>query len=427
MQCDVVVVGAGPGGSTAAYWLARAGVDVLLVDKAHFPRSKPCGDGLTPRAVAMLERMGLTEVMAGQGRAFAGVHVFAPDGRCSAFSLPSGDDRRPRRGLVIRRHELDDALRKQAVETGARFLPGFHALSPYYQRGQLAGLKGRCGNRPLAINTKLVILATGAIRTLAQALGLSSGDRPSGLALRAYFADVQGLDEHLEIYLERELLPGYAWVFPTGKGMANVGVGIRLDGVTTAFGGCRLRTAFDRFVRSDRLAGARLLGRPQGFPLRTDFPSFPAFAAGVLVVGEAAGLVNPLTGEGIALALESGQLAAKVACEALRSGDFSSDCLRRYDEVLRERYAGYFTSARELLVRLSHPQVLEAVIRHSLTDVRIGQALTTAILDEQPHRSIALLGSVLRSDDGRSSVEPLFTLGAYWPWLFGTSQGNHRF
>ena len=417
MQCDVVVVGAGPGGSAAGYWLARAGVNVLLVDKAHFPRSKPCGDGLTPRAVAMLERMGLAEVMAGQGQAFMGVRIFAPDGRCSAFSLPSGDDKRPRRGLVIRRRDLDDALRKQAVEAGARFLPGFHALSLYYRHGQLAGVEGRCGNHLLTIKARLVILATGAIRTLAQTLGLSSYDRPSGLALRAYLADVQGLDEHLEIYLEQELLPGYAWIFPTGKGMANVGVGIRLDGVTTANGGHRLRTAFDRFVHSGRLAGARLLGRPQGFPLRTDFTSFATFASGVLVVGEAAGLVNPLTGEGIALALESGKLAAEVASEVLLSDDLSSDRLRRYDDVLRERYAGYFEDARELMARLAHPKVLEAVIQHSRTDDRVREALTTAIVDERPHDGISLLGEMLCSDNGHSPAGPLFTINSYRPLL----------
>ena len=417
MQCDVAVVGAGPGGSAAAYWLARAGADALLVDKAHFPRSKPCGDGLTPRAVGLLESMGLGDSILKRGWTFAGVRIFAHDRRSSLVNLRAGDDGQPRQGLVIPRRDLDDALRQQAVSAGARFLPGFTALAPHRRRGRLAGLQGRYDKRPLTIEAQLIVVATGANRTLVRALGLSDEDRLRALALRAYVAGLQGLDDYIEIYLDRESLPGYAWVFPTGDGTANVGAGIRLNDVTTADGGRQLRATFDRLLRSSRLAGGQLLGRPQGFPLRTDFPAIPTYASGVLVVGEAAGLVNPLTGEGIALALESGQLAAEVASEALLSGDFSSDRLRRYDDVLRERYAGYFEDARELMARLAHPKVLEAVIQYSRTDGRIREALTTAIVDEQPRDGIVLLGEVLRSNDGHSPARSLFIINAYRPLL----------
>ena len=417
MQCDVVVVGTGPSGSAAAYWLARSGADVLLVDKAHFPRNKPCGDGLTPRAVDMLESMGLADFVLKRGRTFTGVRIFAHDRRPSLVNLRAGNDEQPRRGVVIPRRDLDDALRQQAVSAGARFLPGFTALVPYRRRGRLAGLQGRYDKRPLTIEAQLIVVATGANRRLVQALGLSGEDRLRALALRAYLAGLQGLDDYLEIYLDRELLPGYAWVFPTGDGTANVGVGIKLNSTTTVEGSRQLRAAFDRLLCSSRLAGGQLLGRPQGFPLRTDFPAIPMYASGVLVVGEAAGLVNPLTGEGIALALESGKLAAEVASEALLSGDLSSDQLRRYDDLLRERYARYFEDARELMARLAHPKVLEAVIRYSQTDNRVREALTIAILDERPRDGIVLLGEVLRSDDGHSSARPLFMINAYWPLL----------
>lgn len=417
MQSDVVVVGAGPGGSAAAYWLARSGADVLLVDKAHFPRDKPCGDGLTPRAVDLLKSMGLADFVLKQGQPFAGVRVFAEDSHPSLFNLRAGDDGRPRRGLVIPRRDLDDALHQRAVSAGARFLPGFLALAPYRRQGRLAGLQGRHNKRPLTIEARLIIVATGANRKLLQALGLSNKDRPRALALRAYLTGLQGLDDYLEIYLDRELLPGYAWAFPTGDGTANVGVGIKLDGVTTANGSQQLRAAFDRLLRSDRLAGAQLPGCPQGFPLHTDFPAIPVYAPRVLVVGEAAGLVNPLTGEGIALALESGQLAAEVASEALLSDNPSSNQLRRYDDVLRQRHAGYFEDARELMARLAHPRVLEALIPYSRTEGRIREALTVAILDERPRDGIFLLGEVLRSADGHSVAKSLYILNAYQPLL----------
>jgi len=417
MQCDVVVVGAGPGGSAAAYWLARAGANVLLVDKAHFPRSKPCGDGLTPRAVELLSSMGLTDFLLKRGWVFTKVCIFTPGGHPSHFSLRAGDDGQPRRGVVIPRRDLDDALRQQAISAGARFLPGFTALAPYHCKARLAGLHGHYNKRPMTLEARLTVIATGANRRLMRALGLLDEDWLRALALRTYMAGLQGFDDCVEIYLDWELLPGYAWVFPTGGGMANVGAGIKLYGMTTVEGNRQLRAAFDRLLRSSRLAGGRLLGRPQGFPLRTDFPAIPTYASGMLVVGEAAGLVNPLTGEGIALALESGKLAAEVAIEALLSGDLSRARLRRYGDILRERYAGYFEDARELMARLSHPKVLEAVIHHSRTDDRVREALTTAIVDERPRDSVALLKEVLRSDDGHSPARSLFIISAYRPLL----------
>ncbi|MBC8254932.1 MAG: geranylgeranyl reductase family protein [Ardenticatenia bacterium] len=416
MQCDVVVVGAGPGGSAAAYWLARRAIDVLLVDKVHFPRAKPCGDGLTPHAIAMLETMGLARTIEQRGRAFAGVRVLAPDGRASLFNLPAGMDGQPQQGLVIPRHDLDDILRQQAVAAGCRFLPGFMALVPHYCQGQLAGIVGQRGSHPLTIQARLVILATGSSRTLVEALGLAPDDKPSGLAMRAYLTGVSNLDEYLEIYLHGDLLPGYAWIFPAGEKTANIGVGIRLDGITPGEGARQLRAAFERFVQSKSAEG-RLLGQAHGAPLCTDFPAIRTFASGALVVGEAAGLVNPLTGEGIALALESGQLAAEIANKALRAGNVSSDQLLRYDEALRQRHADYFNDARELMARLTHPTVMEAVIRCSLTDDRIKEALTSAVLGGQPRHAIALLGTVLDGEDRRSPAGPLFMINAYQPLL----------
>ena len=416
MRCDAVVVGAGPGGSAAAYWLARAGTDVLLVDTACFPRDKPCGDGLTPHAVKTLESIGLAEFVSGRGQAFRGVRILIGDGRSSLFNF-KGDDGQPQQGLVLPRRDLDDALRQQAISAGARFLPGFTALSPYHDQGRLAGLQGRCDKRPLTVEAQLIVVATGANRVLMRALGLVADDQPGALALRAYVADLQGLDDYLEIYLDRELLPGYAWVFPTGDGIANVGVGIKLSGTTAGNASRQLRTAFDHLLSSNRLVGGQLLGRPQGMPIQIDFPAIRTYASGVLVVGEAAGLVDPLTGEGIALALESGQLAAKVGNEALRSGDVSSDRLRQYDDLLRQKHADYFDDARELMARLAHPQVLDAVIQYSRTDDRVRQVLTIAIVDRRPREGIALLGKVLCSNDGHSLVGSLFTINAYQPLL----------
>lgn len=418
LHCDVAVIGAGPGGSSAAYWLARAGADVLLLDKAHFPRNKPCGDGLTPHAINLLETMGFgIEDWHGIGRPFYGVRIIAPDGRSYATKLHSDGHHGLQKGMIIPRRDFDNALREHAISAGARFLSGFAAISAYYHQGQIAGLKGRYKGNRLTITAPLVIIATGANRILLQTIGLAKRAPPQAMALRAYVTGLQAVDNYLEIHLKRELLPGYAWIFSSGDSTANIGLGIKLNGMTTAEGGRRLRLAFRRFLLSDRLAGARLVSPAQGFPIYTDFPHAPISTAGILVVGEAAGLVDPLTGEGIAFALESGQLAAEAAAEALRRNDYSKNGLYEYERQLRERYAPYFTDARELITRLAHPEVLDAIISLSRSDPRIREALSAAVVSGRPRDGIDLLNAALFVQKGYLSAKTFFTLSAYRPLL----------
>jgi len=418
LRCDAVIVGAGPAGSAAAFQLAQMGAEVLLVDKAHFPRDKPCGDGLTPHAIELLESMGLVDYVLERGRTFTGLRVFTYNGEQHTVDLPTQDGRRHRHGVVIPRHLLDDALRLRAISAGARFLPGFTALAPHYRQGRLAGVQGCYNKRPLTIEAPLTIIATGANQKLIRAFGILEKHRPSALALRAYLTGLKGLDDHLEIYLDRELLPGYAWIFPVDEGMSNVGAGIKITGMTVREGSQRLRAAFERLLRHGRLADGRLIGRPQGSPIYNDFPSFPIHAAGVLIVGEAAGLVNPLTGEGIALALESGQLAASVAGEALSSGNLSSARLSQYEELIRERYAEYFREAQELVDRLAHPEVIDFLLQCSRKDSRVGRAfITSTLVGKKPGDILLLLEEILCGDDEHLLARSLFTINTYRPLL----------
>lgn len=415
LRCDALVVGAGPAGSATAYWLARSGIDVLLVDRMPFPRHKPCGDGLTARAVTVLQDMGLGDALAKQGRPFNGLRILS-DGR-DPFLIDLHPRQTPaRHGLIFPRLELDDLLRQQAMQAGARFLAGFDILDSRQRKGRISAVEGRRGEQRLAIAADLIIVATGARRTVLHALGISNGNAPGGLALRAYASGIEGLDDHLEVYLDDALLPGYAWVFPTGDATANIGAGIRLDGISPHEGSLRLRAAFARLQHSARFTNAHIVGRVQGLPLRTDFPALATSAPSVLIAGEAAGLVNPLTGEGIAFALESGRLAAEVTAAALNAGDVSAGYLRRYDDLLHERYGDYFADAHELLTRVSHPAVLGAVVQRAFSDDAARRELRAAIIDEQPRRFIRCLETVL-SGSRETLAGALFMLNAYRPTL----------
>ena len=418
MQCDVLVVGAGPGGSSAAYWLARAGADVLLVDKENFPRDKPCGDGLTSLSIHLLKSMGLDEILKTQGWPYHGVQVYG-QGAAPVLGQSRRDEyKQSLRGITLSRYILDEALLRQAIKAGAKFLPHLHVYEPIHEGGVIRGFFVRANSHPEKISAKITIIATGANRHLLRSIGLGFSERPSALAMRMYLDDVENLDNNLEIYLDEDIFPGYTWVFPTGERSANIGAGIKLRGLTLAEGKNRLLGSIDHFLGTPRFKSRQPVSPLQGFPIYNDFPDHPTSINGVLIVGEAAGLVDPLTGEGIALALDSGQIAAQAALEALRSNPDGKQPLGQYDDQLKSKYSRYFLDARELIDRISQPEVLTMMGGMASEDGgRIREVIKTAIIKERPRDSILLINDILRDHGSYSLARSLFTINAYQSWL----------
>jgi geranylgeranyl reductase family protein len=338
---DVAVVGAGPAGSAAAYFLARRGLDVLLLDKARFPRDKTCGDGVSPRALAVLDRMGLLPELLVRGVRSSVVRLFSPDGRSVEAEVP------PHPGLadytlVIPRFVLDDLIRQRAVAAGARFAGDVH-VQGVRRDGRAMEVIGQGGRRYRA---RLAILATGASVSLLQAAGVLTRLPAMMVAARAYYENLRGLDGKITFHFDGVPLPGYGWVFPVSPTCANVGAGYfkaeRRGRVLPA----SPRAALDRFLTvphlREMLDGAEQAGPVKGFPLRVDFATAPTIGDGLLLVGEACGLVNPFTGEGIDYALESAEIAAAYVHEQLPRGDFSRRALKEYDRRLRQRFQRAF-------------------------------------------------------------------------------------
>jgi len=370
---DVIVVGAGPGGSSAAYHLASAGLDVLLLEKTRFPREKVCGDGLTPRAVRALAAMGIPlgdgwprnrglRIIGGGGR----IELDWPD--LSAW---------PGFGLVRARTGFDEILARHAERAGARLHEDTAVTGPVVDErtGRVTGVRARQGEGERAFRARVVVAADGNSSRLSVAMGLHKRpDRPLGVAVRTYYASPRHDDDYLEAWLDlwdgRNLLPGYGWVFGMGDGTSNVGLG--LLNTSEAFGNVDYRALLRRwlasmpaewgFTEEHRTAPVRGAALPMGFN-RT-----PHYARGVLLVGDAGGMVNPFNGEGIAYAMEAGEIAARTIVQALArpTAAGAERALHGYPAALRDAWGGYYTLGRTFVKLIGKPSFMKFATQHGM-------------------------------------------------------------
>jgi len=313
-RCDVLVVGAGPAGAACALWLARDGVDVVLVDQHDFPRDKVCGDGLIPDAHHALQRLGLyDEVMAA---AEASQHVACIGPRGGRIDVPG-------RVAVLPRRILDDIACRGAVRAGARLFTPWRFDAPLVEGDLVVGARLKQGDAVREVRAKWVVLATGAVPQALQAADMCKRRTPSGIALRGYVKNdaMVGRIKALEVVWHKSLSPGYGWIFPAPGGRFNIGVGIAhshpaRDGEPVKMRDVNLRHVFDAFCAHyeparELMRTGTLEGDLKGAPLRCSLAGARYSRPGLLVTGEAAGSTYSFTGEGIGKAYETGLLAAE--------------------------------------------------------------------------------------------------------------------
>jgi geranylgeranyl reductase family protein len=337
---DVAVVGSGPAGSSTAHYLAQAGYSVLMLDKDDFPRDKTCGDGLTPRALRVLEDMEILSEVEQAGFRVNGLKIYAQSGASISASIPAHLDF-PAYLLIVPRERLDDIIRKRAVQSGAHFESPARVLA-LHNEPNCVRLTVERGGSLSERRARMVVLAIGAYTRLLLDTGIMKRPANPIIAIRAYYQGMRSLDDHIQVHFEDVPMPGYGWVFPLGRDSANVGIGIWGHAEMRA----SLRTAMHDFVHSQRLqpmlSGAEQVGALKSYPLRIDFATSPTHGERVLLVGETAGLVNPLSGEGIDFALESGRLAADFLAKAFATDRHGAENLGSYDRLLRAEYQSTF-------------------------------------------------------------------------------------
>ncbi len=377
-QADVIVVGAGPAGSTTAFYLAQAGLDVLLLEKSRFPREKVCGDGLTPRGVRALVAMGISVSEEDGWVRNKGLRVIGAGQR---MELPWPElSSYPGYGLVRPRTDLDQMLARRAEQAGARLLEGVTVTGPVLddRTGRITGVTAKAadGAGERTYRARVVVAADGNSSRLSVSMGLRKrDDRPLGVAVRTYYRSPRHDDDYLESWLDLwdgdRLLPGYGWIFGMGDGTSNVGLG--LMNTSAAFGhtdyhgllhkwlaGMPAEWGFTEENRTEPIRGAAL---PMGFN-RT-----PHYYQGLLLVGDAGGMVNPFNGEGIAYAMESGEILARTVAQALARARRAETerVLAGYPKALSQAYGGYYAAGRVFVKAIGRPGLMRFATKHSMS------------------------------------------------------------
>ena len=375
---DLLVIGGGPAGSSAAYWAAEHGLDVVFVERDAFPREKSCGDGLTPRAVKQLYDMGL-EAKLRQYHRVDGLRAIAHH-RSLELRWPE-HPAFPDYGYVIRRSVLDTFVADNAVAHGAVLRAHAEALAPVIRNGMLIGATVRDHNTGLTddIAARYVVVADGSNSRFGRALG-TSRDRtyPQGIAIRGYFASPRHDNRWIESTLDvrdrdGKSLPGYGWVFPVGDGTINVGVGLLSTfrdwkSVNTA----QLMGEFAATIRVRwGIDPEAPLVAPAGGGLPMGGSVGPKVGPNWLVVGDAAGSINPFNGAGTDYAYETGRLAATLVAEALATRNGLA--IQQYPSLLDEEFHLYFKVARLFAKLIGNPTLMRELTRvgmhsHSLMD-----------------------------------------------------------
>ncbi len=375
-DADVIVVGAGPGGSATAHALAQTGLDVLLLEKTSFPREKVCGDGLTPRAVKTLVDMGIDTTPANgfiQNRGLrilgGGVKIELPWPELASY---------PNYGLVRPRLDFDDLLAQNAQKAGARLQTLTNVSGPIVENGRIVGVTAKVGPEKAEVSYRapITVACDGVSARLAISQGINKrDDRPMGVAVRRYYESPRHDDDMLESWLELrtptgDLLPGYGWVFGVGDGTSNVGLGIL--NTTKAWQDTNYKDLMARWTASMpaewQYDEEHATGPIRGAALPMGFNRQPHYRTGMLLVADAAGAVNPFNGEGIAYALESGRLAAEIIAQALArpEGLAREKALEAYPAAMKATYGGYYTLGRVFVHLIGNPQVMKVATRYGL-------------------------------------------------------------
>jgi geranylgeranyl reductase family protein len=388
-RADLIVVGAGPGGSATAYYAARAGLEVLLLDRQRFPRDKPCGDGLMPHAAEEISMMGLGDWLdEPQHGKFSGFSIYTQTAFLRQKVPPTFHGPH---GYVVPRQETDARLVARAEEAGADLRSGVRATkllrSP---SGDATGVEAVSDGETLLYEAPLVVAADG----VGGFAGEGMKAHQNSVARRQYFRNVSGPEkDHLHVFVTKDMNEhgaGYGWVFYFGDGRANVGAGVSTK--TLQRTGRNLKDFFDRFLEEpemvDWLADAEPEGQAKSWSLKMGMWGAKRYAQGLMTVGDAASMIHPISGEGVGYAIESGRLAAAWAYEASSRNDYSASLLKGYAAQLRRQRAREHLSGYALTNLIPNLGMMEPLFKACEKDPEARRTLVEGFTGDAPIYSL---------------------------------------
>ena len=335
---DIIIVGAGPAGTSAALYADRLGLKTIILDKSTFPRDKICGDALSGKSVKYMRELGvLDEVPELKGSTIRRITFGSPSHKQFDIHLSNPQNTgNIKEGYIIPREIFDNFLFEKAQKI-TEIRQGFNVSDLLYDNGKIVGIKGLQDKEKKEVYAPIILGCDGAKSTIARKLGFHTEDQDNtAIAIRCYYEGVKGLTDQIELHFVDEVLPGYFWLFPAGDNIANIGIGLSKKQakkderkLTEILG-----EVTDSPYFKERFKGSKRLENPKGWSLPLGRIERPNHGDGFMLLGDAAGLVDPFTGEGIGNAMASSKFAIEVSKEAIKKNDFSKKMFSKYHQLV---------------------------------------------------------------------------------------------
>jgi len=388
---DLIIIGAGPAGSAAALYAKKYGLKTLLLEKSSYPKDKICGDAISGKSMGVLSDLGLLEdVQKLPGSIIDSFGFGSPNGKM--IEIPIGDKKRREqpKGLVIQRKIFDEFLFNKAKQAASKTIEAFTVFDIIVENETVCGVigKDKMSDKEIRFYGKIIIGADGFQSIIGRKTGIYLHDPKHWVvALRQYYKDVKSKSGVIEIHFVDEIIPGYFWIFPMNDGIVNVGIGMLHEAIKK--NNINLKEAMDLIIKKnplfrDRFTDAQPMEEPKGWNLPVASIRRKITGNGFMLLGDAAGLIDPFSGEGIGNALFSAKIAIEQAVSAIKSGNFSDKNLMMYEENLWNKVGGELRLSSKLQ-KLGHNKfLLNLVINKAYKNPEINKLLTDIITGKLP-------------------------------------------
>jgi len=394
-EYDLIIVGAGPSGATAAIYAKLHGLKTLLLDKQKFPRDKICGDALSGKSVGVLRDLELLdEVQNLPGAYIQSVTFSSPAHEMFNIDLKQTSLKNVPKGFVIRREIFDEFMFSKAKNAADTVVENFTVTDLILENETVIGVKGKSesSDEIVEYHGKIVMGADGYNSIVARTLGLYEHDPKHWVvALRCYYKDIKGLTDQIELHYVDEVVPGYFWIFPMEENYANVGIGMLHQYIKQ--NKVDLKSAMEKAISSpyfkDRFADATPMEKPVGWNLPVGSKRRKNFGNGIMLLGDAAGLIDPFTGEGIGNAMYSARIAVEIAKDAIANNDVSEKRLSGYFERLWNDIGNELKVSHKLQKIGRYRFLLNFVIRKAARNKNISNIIAGMLANEIPRKQLA--------------------------------------